>query len=110
MSIKKLVKHNSVQNQRIEKLIWLSLLMIDLYLILWPTGFFLRFPHLFMGSAETRRKSFYVNGNIRLVRHEYFCKGVKQYDLPHIIWPVSYGLILYDKISFVHDFFCMTIL
>ena len=79
-----LLKHYSVQNQRIEKLIWLSLLMIDLYLILWPTGFFLRFPHLFMGSSETRRKSFYVNGTIRLVRHESF-GGI------NIIWPIGYG-------------------
>merc|ERR1719410_1139983 len=57
---------DAIQNQPIEKMIWLSLLMIDLYLILWPTGFFLRFPHLFMGSTtlDTRRKSFYVNGNI----------------------------------------------
>ena len=75
--------------------------MIDLYLILWPTGFFLRFPHLFMGSTtlDTRRKSFYVNGNIRLVRHESFLC-----DLYYMIC-ISYdmGLILYDKISFEHD-------
>ena len=82
-------------------MIWLSLLMIDLYLILWPTGFFLRFPHLFMGSTtlDSRRKSFYVNGNIRLVRHESFLC-----DLYYMIC-ISYdmGLILYHKISFEHE-------
>ena len=77
-----------VQNQRIEKMIWLSLLMIDLYLILWPTGFFLRFPHLFMGSTtlDSRRKSFYVNGNIRLVRHESFYVTYIIWYVYHMIW------------------------
>ena len=96
-----LIHWTLVQNQRIEKMIWLSLLMIDLYLILWPTGFFLRFPHLFMGSTtlDTRRKSFYVNGNIRLVRHESFLCNL--YYMICILYDM--GLILYDKISFEHD-------